>query len=691
MKWRLPFIVFILLIWANLLGTRAFYEGAFLDYNPINGDFQTYNPLRRMSAGEMPGRDFHPYLGLGTTYATYLPYKLLGENFSASKTGSFLVHGVLFGIGNFVLLMLLGASGVVALALSFLVYLYAYMAADFLYMLPFGIAATESGLPFAQTFRALAAPENSCLGIRTALPLITAGILLLCYRRGWLKNPRAEAITWGVLSGLQVAWSNDYGFVSAALLVAIYNIYIARGNWAERIAVGSTQLLAAVAAAIFIITLATGFYPHNWLHYNFSGVAKDQFWYFMFDEKDKIFSPAIFLRDPKNLLFLSFLLVVGGGLAVQQFFSKRREAEKLLLIFVIGATLAAGILSSIGGGFMWRYFSATVRLAPFVLLWLCWLAARPLVKWRPESLLAVGTLVAAAGFFYFFTPISLWNYSTWVTAKAGQNYFYNEETGGYLPESQKGEIAIALKIRDTLKDAPPEKRLFSTYSTLADAVSGSFQASHIDYIIHALGSENRRNYLAAFDKWKPAFISTPREDFSLWEVWSRRVNWWFYREMLPLYEPVMATPYHLFWQRRAHPAAPVAAAHFTCKMEGENFTLTDDGTLARTPHYVELIIRHDARVRPSGVPVIGSRGLLTVTEMNSALDGFRGIGLGGEDNRSYNAPMEANPLIIMVEHQPGSVSRVVLKASPEPRAKLNPKGCSVGFGIVKPVIAPSRG
>lgn len=683
-RWRfLP--ILLLLLWANLLGSRALFEGAFLDYNPINGDFQTYNPLRRMSAGELPGRDFMPYLGLGTTYATYAPYLLLGQDFSASKTGSYLVHALLFSFGNFVLLMLLGCRRAVALALSFLIYLYGYLASDFLYMLPFNIALTESGLPFAQTFRALSAPENSCLGIRTALPFISSAILLLCYRRDWLKNPRTEAVVWGLLTGAQVLWSNDYGFVSALMLTLIYNIYITRGNGVERLAAFTTHLAAALLMAMALLAIFTAGNPGPWMQYNFSGVAKDQFWYFMFDEKDKIFSPDIFLRDKKNLLFLGFSLFVGGGLALHQLFAKQRDIKLILLVYIIGTTLAAAIASSIGGGFMWRYFSATVRLAPFLALWGCYLLCRRL-PFPNATIITGGALVTGLLFAWWFVPVSAHNYHRWVAAKAEQNYFYEASVGGYLPESQRGEIAMADKLKAL--NLPPEKRLFSTYSTLVDAVSGARQASDIDYIIHALGTENRQHYLRAFDKWKPAYVSTPREQHTLWETWSRRVNWWFYREMLPLYEPAYATPYHIFWKRRAHPAQPVAGTHFTCHIESNTLVVHDDGTLPKAPVYVELAIANAVKLTPSGVPFIGNRGLMVLTEVNSALDALPGTGIGATDNRSYTAPLNANPLVIGVEHLPGTTSRIALRTAPQNRTTLEITRCSPTQALPKAGLLP---
>lgn len=685
----------LLLLWLDLFVSRALLQGAFLHYNPINGDFQTFNPLRRMSEGQMPGRDFQPYMGLGTTYATYLPYLFLGENFSASKTASYMAHSLLFFIGNFVLLRLLGARKVISFCGSIFLFLYAYITADFLYALPFDMAMSESALPFGQTFRALATPENSCLGIRTALPLITSGILLLCYHFKVIRHRRSEAITWGLIAGMQVAWSNDYGFISAAMLVAFFNLFIAQGTWRDRLIGGVMNLLFAGLGAALIVILATGGYGFKWLHYNFGGVAKDQFWYFMLDDTGKVFDLAIFLEDKKNLLFIGFLLAVAGVICLQQLFAKHKDLRLILLAYVIGTTVAAGLVSCIGGGFMWRYFSASVRLIPFVAPWLVWLAVKrlPIERFKePFTLLCAAlTLVGGIGFIVYFMPVQIIGYQSYVEGKANGRFFYDETAGGYLPDSQKTEVEFAKLLGQHYANIPAKQRVFSTYSTLIEAQSGSLQGSDIDYIIHALGNENREQYLRSFSDLKPLYVTTPREDYTLWETWSRRVNWWFYRAMLNEFEPMLATPYHTIWQRRSTPIETLPAEAFVCEIvkhsanETSLVVLNKMSAVNPNHYYVELSITHNASVKPSWLPIIGKRGLIVVNEHRSALDEYEGKGIGSIDSRTYNAPLDSSPLVIPVEHRLGGyVSEIILRAAPNDRATLDVTGCEVIGALRKP-------
>lgn len=64
-----------------------------VDFAPLNGSFQTFNPIRRLLSGEVPGRDFNPYLGVGLTYITSLGTWLFGGDFSASQ---FNIHLLLY-------------------------------------------------------------------------------------------------------------------------------------------------------------------------------------------------------------------------------------------------------------------------------------------------------------------------------------------------------------------------------------------------------------------------------------------------------------------------------------------------------------------------------------------------------------------------------------------------------------------
>ena len=53
------------------------------DFTAVNGDFQTYNVLRRFLDGQVPYRDFTNYLGMGVLWLN-TPFLLLHNTFTAS-------------------------------------------------------------------------------------------------------------------------------------------------------------------------------------------------------------------------------------------------------------------------------------------------------------------------------------------------------------------------------------------------------------------------------------------------------------------------------------------------------------------------------------------------------------------------------------------------------------------------------
>jgi hypothetical protein len=70
-KYIYPFI-YILCI-AIMALSMGLERNAILDYNPINGDWQSYNPIRRVLDGQIPFVDFMPYLGLGVISLNIIP------------------------------------------------------------------------------------------------------------------------------------------------------------------------------------------------------------------------------------------------------------------------------------------------------------------------------------------------------------------------------------------------------------------------------------------------------------------------------------------------------------------------------------------------------------------------------------------------------------------------------------------
>ena len=575
------------------------------------------------------------------------------------------MHMWLFSLGSLVLFRLLRFNWIAALALSFLLQLYAYTASDYLYTLSTNWKITETALPLSQTFSALSHAENSCLGIRVALPFLTTALMLFLYRHNPNFTTTQESMSWGFIAGTQAFWSNDYGFTSMAALSATYLFF----RW--RLAPSFSSLLLhfiAIAAGFFaLFTITTNGYPLRALTYNFGGVAKDQFWYFMLDEEGKVFSLTQYLKAKRIFMLAEISAAFIGVIFIYLWRQKKADLKDILFLYILATSLAAGLLSTIGGGIMERYFSASLRLMPFAALFVL-LKIIPLCFKPQNNLILIFAIICGLGFYSTFQPVSIRNFKEEVRAKTEGHFFYSAWAGGYLSNSQKKEIAIAQHLKN--------KKIFSTYSSLMDAASGNFQPSHIDYIIHALGRENRKHYLESFAKTNPDFVTTPNELWTLWEVWSRRVNWWFYREMIIKYEPVTQTAYHVIWKKRAHPLdVKQHVSEVSCKINGTSLQVTD--ILPAGTYYIELTVPQHTELKNSGEPVVGNRALLTIDEQSSGFNAVAGKHIAQPDIRTYNADYSLNPQILMLEHKAGEPSVLKLHVAPQERAQLKINGCNV--------------
>lgn len=110
-----------------------------------------------------------------------------------------------------------------------------------------------------------------------------------------------------------------------------------------------------------------------------------------------------------------------------------------------------------------------------------------------------------------------------------------------------------MSVSQTVMDAhrgplgePPQ--VWSTYAGLLEARTGQFHPD-VDYIIHALGPDNRRAYVDRFRASRPALVQTVLPSYSQYETWIEQTSWDFYADLLRNYRTVAATPWSIFWER----------------------------------------------------------------------------------------------------------------------------------------------
>lgn len=638
----------------------ASYHQFNLDYLPYNGAFQSFNPVRRILLGEIPGQHFNPYLGLGPTYLNYFFTSWFGKNFAASQFSIYFLSLLL----HYLVLLILLRLVEVKLELSIVI------ASTSLILLTF---------VFQEYYfvNEIVGPGNSNLNFRFFLSFLTSLIVFLI-----LKNWPQSILTYfslGILTGVQIFWSNDYGIPSTINLLILIFIWLFTVDKQKVI----TKLIITLTGAIVSFysggNLFTGNSLQLWLRNNFTGVANDQFWYFFwFTGNNKLFSLSSFT---KHLYLIGFIVIscLALGVIWHQGYQKKHKISYLLLGYLSGNTMMAGLLSSFGGTLSIRYFLPSVFVSFFTIylaIKLLYLQSLSLVKLSKSATKII--LVILLCFYGYSLTI---NYQhTIIKAKQEKTEFIKvPELGGWLPPKWQETVNIARYLGEELKDKPVNQRILSTYSSSLDAIANSFNSTGIDYIIHALGSESRQQYLESFAKMQPEYITTLREDYTPWETWAIRSNWWFYREFLLDYQLVEVTFYNLIWKKKLESINhnyPAVTCQITQKQNNLiQLTLDTSLNLQENPdiYYLDLSLNYDLNFPQLFKP----RGLVNVIEVNTPQN--KDIGIPG--NHSYGIPPTHENWHIPVEHKIGTPAIIYLKAYPENSAQLRVKSCEAKIMI----------
>ena len=70
----------LLVLFAGLAAVRGLADSFTIDYDIMNGDFQNYNPVRHLLAGQAPYADFTVYRGAGEEYGVAADQREVGNN-----------------------------------------------------------------------------------------------------------------------------------------------------------------------------------------------------------------------------------------------------------------------------------------------------------------------------------------------------------------------------------------------------------------------------------------------------------------------------------------------------------------------------------------------------------------------------------------------------------------------------------
>jgi len=520
----------------------------------LDGAFQLYNPLRRLAAGELPGRDFPFFHGVGMPWIHYPLFLLFGGNIFASEMARWLLSPFLFALSGAVFFRaLLGtwARAVIALAV---------------------FVAMSNTVPELN----LVDPGNSMVGIRSTTVLFLAAAMLWPVRRprtvAKIFQADAPLLVSYALLGASVALGSEQGVaaIGAFLLVRFFQ-NVRRLGWSWRpFAQSAVDTAAAVASVLITLTVLTGGHAVAALRYAFVDIPADQGWVFG-SIPNIVLTPDALAWDLRGGPSLDLHAMVPGYLltgavAVLLVIIARRTGAVNPRIVSAAAVLAlagVAVLAAVLG-----YLSLTLQLAPFgrnaaavasgvgtalVITGIARAEARIRAGAR-SSWLAVGRLATAAALVV--VAVLFLGTSAVARVPVFQSIPKREVVAAAVAAPGQDDYAVAgpgfrWAMDQILPKIPEGAQIWATYSSLFNSERDELVPAPggEDYIIHALGADRREAYEDAFVSERPEAVITSNPNYTIYEEWLWGRYPRFYSTLLQDYTLTVVTGSHLLWLR----------------------------------------------------------------------------------------------------------------------------------------------
>lgn len=493
----------------------------------LDGAFQTASGLYRLHAGQFPGRDFYPYLGIGPLYSLYPIFEFTGHNMAASVFAAYFSI-LLINMTIFTILwqLIWEKTHIITSLTAASFYIICILSIEYL-----------SPITLPDWFLWSLQPGNSLRPLRAFIPyLVVVVILFLDSRKN--SQQRNNSFISGIILGLITLWSNDFAIPTALLFILLFSLHLKKID-VPFIPFFSLFLFSAISSSLIFPFLATHGHFIEMIRYNFIDVASDQWWYFApYEETSRIFSVKDLHRlFSEETYFPLFILLI-----TSLFFFHHRTKKSMLLLWLGIVLCSGGILASVGGhiggyfgGFyFWGALASGIGFSQ-ILYTKVILKQRSIPK-RFFYVFQIGILILSI----IFTG-NLWKnlIQSSDIAKNDSHRFYVPELGGYLPSTWKSYI-------DLVKENS-QKKVFEEYWGIWSALKGTPSTWPVDATIHALGHTRDIVHTSLDDA---EIITTTRHSFSGdWQSWNLSQNYWFYEDLLENYAPFFSSPNILVWEK----------------------------------------------------------------------------------------------------------------------------------------------
>lgn len=569
--------------------TISLFNSLLFDGFAADGPFQLYNPLRRLAAGEVIGRDFQFFHGIGIPLAHFPLFKLMGSNIFASEFARWMVSAMAF----------VGSAGVLFYA-AFRNW-------------PRTLVATAVATWGTLFYVDVISPTNSLLGIRTTVPLLFAAVYLWNPQANW----RIRAVNIPVkplILGLLAAFGLLFGTEQGVAIVAGYGLaelFTHRRNLRRFLVSMLWFGAAAVVAVLGLMTALTAGHTFEVLNYSLREVAGDQSWYFSTQPQEYLKWDTFWRQITAPFLPLTYgfgVLTIGLLLVLRRFgWAVTRHAQAT--VFLLGYGVAAFVVPALGGYFAPGQAVPLMRMNVVLLTLFLVLAMSEFVR-RVRTTDGVGryTVAARIGVMVVLGAVCAGGAIKGVALVANANNLdmvrlvkmvrWARHTDDYavLSPGWKGGVDV---FRSATNGNPS---VWSTYASLYESQAGLLHPSSQghDYIIHALGTERRAHYEQEFIDSRPDYTVTMRPSYFAFEEWVWARHWHMYRYMLQNYRLIAANASHNIWRHEAS-AAP------TSEPTWKDLPLGSDGwanlpkpSAGTTPTIYEVKVDYEAK---AGLPL----------------------------------------------------------------------------------------
>lgn len=524
-----------------------------------NGAFQLMNPLTRLAEGQVIGRDFPFFHGVGVALVHYPLFALFGEGLFGSEMSRWFTSVLLFIV-----------SGL------FFFYIWFYRQKDraWLSLIAFAITFTLTAV-----FAEVITPSNSLLGIRTVMPVLIA--LLILNREPLHKKVSLFGgfgvnrfkIFIGFALAIAVLMGTEHGIAAtiAYLLIELgisvsaqanikrkmQRLWTASVDWMKETI--PTIMYTATSLLVLSSVISHG-HPFKLLRYSLITVPGDQFWYFGTEPQGYLRLDTLFLQlaHPSIYpLYIGIIITVSLiWLAVKLRILARREWLAIIFILSYGVLTLGSLL-----GYFFPLAQIPGILRVFILsdtLIITLLAARligSLSIYRALVTLGAGLLL-----FLTIATVSLYH-SAQFAVRPLLSSAYHSFKGDQVQITGPSWRDRTTKFQpyiDAAIEINPRHPLWSTYASLYERNNQLIHPSSdgCDYIIHCLGDYMRDRYTQDFIESQPELVATLRPSYFGYEewLWGRHAS--FYEHLSQNYFIVADNEAHILWKRTENSAQP---------------------------------------------------------------------------------------------------------------------------------------